>query len=573
MNPQCRLISRINPLWFTAGSFCVLALMWLPTPFIGFFSHHDGLMVTTVMQVRDALQGGDPWPFNQYGPSWAIFFATALNVVPSNFQLVAMRLIVLAGYALTAFFTFKSARLFGGPNFAFMALIFLAANQPFVFDLLPWPSAFVMPIVSIFVYSFISSFHSDKCDSVIANRKLFLSGSLIPIILLSRIQVGFLLLVVGIWAVIAYLKRPQILSFLSGFVTSSSIALGFLAHQGWLNDAMRDQVVFGSSYLHSENNPFPKFTLAAVFLIVLFFYISANSPTKIANLNHKRALLKIFILGIILAIIFVIMNRVHFSNLQPIITRKIWVSLPIACIAWFAWNALIPRKKKNSIKESDAQEKLKKILLFLSIASSSQIFPLFDQMHSWWGSAPSVILISLVLRDLTKNFPSSVVKVVQHFTILVLIFLAALTLITQLQNNLPLKKLEQFSLTYTSKAQASEMAKLQTFFSMSLPRGSNSLNLCENTDLFFDNQLTNSTSRIFLYWPAMEKSRYLMNEITKSKPSHIVVCRNLEISTKEFSKTGAPQVLKLLDEKLTQISNLKSNSGYEWTIYAYGNQT
>ncbi|CAN2230947.1 hypothetical protein MCEBLUE5_00027 [Candidatus Planktophila versatilis] len=545
--------------------------MWLPTPFIGFFSHHDGLMVTTVMQVRQALQEHHPWPFNQYGPSWALFFGTILSDVPGSYLLISMRLIVLAGYAVTAFFTYKTARLFGGQNFSLLSLILLTANQPFVFDLLPWPSAFVMPIVSIFAFLIISIVGSENSDKINHNRKLFISGSLIPLIIMSRIQVGCLLFVVGIWAVFTFQKRRPILSFLSGFAVSSTIAAGFLAQKGWLTDVIRDQVVFGSSYLHSENNPLPKITLASVLLILILMLLAKKFHIKNFGLKFQGFESSIFLLcALFFVTVLAISTFTGASNLQTLITRKLWVSVPLACMAYMVLRSISRDKKNFARKGLVIQDNRKMVLLLMSIATYSQIFPLFDQMHSWWGYAPSVILVSLVLQELTENFDKSHIQKMQSITVSVVTILAAINLTVQFQNNIPLKTTNEFSLIFISKGQVSEMSKLQSFFSESMPSKSRVLNLCENTDVFFNDQFISSASRVFLYWRAMEKSEYLIKEIKRSKPDYVILCRNLEISRSDFTETGAPRVLGILNGKFTRVNLLRSNFGYEWIVYKHG---
>ena len=544
--------------------------MWAPTPFIGFFSHHDGLMVTTVMQVRQALDEHHQWPFNQYGPSWALFFGTILSHVSASYLLVSMRLFVFAGYIVTAIFTFRTARLFGGLNFSLFSIILLTANQPFVFDLLPWPSAVVMPVVSIFAFLIVSTVDSEKFNLTDTNRKLFLSGTLVPLVIMSRIQVGFLLLAVGIYAVIAFQKRRQLVSFLSGFAISSAITTGFLAEKGWLIDAIRDQVIFGSSYLHSENNPFPKFTIASVLFILILIILARKSQIRHIGLRIPRQRLMIYSLLLLFICVFLVLFvHIEFMHLQTLITRKVWVSVPLACIAYLSLKAVSVERQNNTRMRIAFRDNRKTVLLLLSMASCSQIFPLFDQMHSWWAYTPSVILISLVLKELAENFEKSVVRKLQYSMVALVTILAAVNITVQFQNNFPLKATKQFSLTFTSQEQAAEMSKLQDFFSKSLPNGSRVLNLCENTDVFFNDQFTFTASRVFLYWPAMEKSEYLVEDIKKSRPDYVVVCRNLETTKMKFSQTGAPRVLRILNRKATQINFLEKNAGYEWVIYKY----
>jgi hypothetical protein len=565
-----KAIRGIILLRFNTGALIFLSLMWLPAPFIGFFSHHDGLMVTTVMQVKQALMEQNQWPFNQYGPSWALFFGYILNDVPGNHLLVSMRIIILTGYAITGIFTYKTARLFGGKNLSVLSLILLTANQPFVFDLLPWPSAFVMPLVSMFAYLIISTIDSEKKGVEKLNRKLLLSGALIPLIVLSRIQVGCILLAVGIWAVIAFQERRQLMSFLSGFAFSSAITIGFLAQNGWLIDAVKDQVVFGSSYLHSENNPFPKFTIGLVLIILTSMFLARKFPIKALRIEFRRCNSTVCVpIALFLLIVLVLSMRHDVLQLLTLTTRKIWVSVPLACMAYLTLKTLSRARYNSERKGLAVKNNRNTVLLLISIGSYSQIFPLFDQMHSWWGYAPSAILIALVFREITEKYDRNNLRIYQYTAVTVLTILAVVTQTVQFQNNIPLKATEQFSLTFTSMEQASEMSKLQDFFSNSMPKGSKVLNLCENTDVFFNDQFISSASRVFVFWPAMEKSEYLIKEIKKSKQDYAVLCRNLEIPRLKYMETGAPRVLDKLNGKFIRVNQLRSNSGYEWIIYKH----
>jgi hypothetical protein len=46
------------------------ALTFTPLTFLNFDTHHDGLIVQTVINLKEALSVHGEWPFNQYGSFW-----------------------------------------------------------------------------------------------------------------------------------------------------------------------------------------------------------------------------------------------------------------------------------------------------------------------------------------------------------------------------------------------------------------------------------------------------------------------------------------------------------------------
>jgi hypothetical protein len=170
--------------------------MWLPTPFIGYFSHHDGLMITTVSQIQAAMKNNGPWPFNQYGSFWAFVYAIPTWNVQYEYLLVSMRILTLVFYFLTAWLTYKIGRLFGGPVFATAAAILLLGNQPFLFDLLPWPSAVAMPIITLISFLLLRKVAQTSISETRRKLEVAAIGVLIPLLILSRVQVGLIMLIV-----------------------------------------------------------------------------------------------------------------------------------------------------------------------------------------------------------------------------------------------------------------------------------------------------------------------------------------------------------------------------------------
>ena len=71
-------------------------LIWIPLIFIGFDSHHDGLILTTVNMIHDSIRNRGEWPFNQYGPFWAIPFVLFTYFLPNALVFTTLRIIMLS---------------------------------------------------------------------------------------------------------------------------------------------------------------------------------------------------------------------------------------------------------------------------------------------------------------------------------------------------------------------------------------------------------------------------------------------------------------------------------------------
>jgi hypothetical protein len=175
--------------------------IWFPLVFIGFDPHHDGLILTTVHLTREAIQFDSPWPFNQYGPSWALIYSAFTWGLPDNLVFLGLRFMTVFFYLLTAWIVWKISLQFLSRRNSFLSVLVYFFTQPFVSglgsDLVPWPSAFLMPIVAFIVLASIL-----LVDARRRNTQLFyLSyaiGAALPIVLFTRAQIGLLALAIEI---------------------------------------------------------------------------------------------------------------------------------------------------------------------------------------------------------------------------------------------------------------------------------------------------------------------------------------------------------------------------------------
>jgi hypothetical protein len=194
------------------------------------------------------------------------------------------------------------------------------------------------------------------------------------------------------------------------------------------------------------------------------------------------------------------------------------------------------------------QERIAILVGFLALSNASQIFPLFDPMHAWWGITPLVIPLSnLIVKTL---LPVSNTKLrIYSITGLSVLMLLPFVLLSSTQRVYPMNR-EDLKLIYSNSAQSEAYEANRQFFSQEIPRGSSVLNFCADSDVFFNAKLAVSASRYFVYWPTMDGAKRIQKEIFNSKPDFVLVCNsNLEVipqklqekfTTLPYRKTGSP---------------------------------
>ena len=513
----------------------LLASAFIPSIFIGFDAHHDGLILTTIRELQVAYQSGGPWPFNQYGPSWTLPFLLLTVIVPQNLLFVSIRFMVVLFYFLSAFLLFKSASRFLSKRYAYVSSIFFLASQPFSAklssDLIPWPSAFAMFLTAVLFNLYVSKFRSNNERH--QNLYLLSIGGVIPWILTCRIQIGALL---GITALLllSHQRRSQEFAWLaSGFSGSGLFLCLFLLSKGWLVQSFIDEVVFGSLYIRGDTSIYPKpiWTMLGTFFLILLFLIL---PRVIPFLDNKTRRI-IFLSFCIFAIPTVVLvgqkvllaRKLDATDQIVVFSRRLWICLTLAALVFAfldhcrdAW-----RFKKLGIKASP-DFLIQRSLIMISTAAEFQIYPLFDQMHYWWGSLPAVVLMTQVIRmrifvPLT-NLGISRKMLVPSIILIVLFSLAPLF------NNIQVERVPYPAPIAKSLFVYSEASKdekdLQNFFHSHLRVGEKVLNLCSNTNIFFIPDQYRSSSRLFLFWYPFEMIPEYAKEYQNSRESAIVTC-------------------------------------------------
>ncbi len=561
-------------------------VIWVPLVFIGFDAHHDGLILATVNLTKDAIQTGQPWPFNQYGPAWVLIYLIFAWPLPSEWVFLALRLVTVLSYFVTAFLVWKIAARFASNKVAFGSMILFLLTQPFVSnlgsDLVPWPSAIIMPFFAAVTLFSIQLLDSLKISST-NTRLSFLIGFFLTVILFSRAQIGLALLFVEI--VLCFVLGKRYLRLLMiGVMTGTTLLFVFLSHHGFLLDSLRDEFVFGASYLTGDRStyPLPDATFIGVSLAVLTLFLS----NKLFRVSSKflrlpiQGTLAVFLLAIF-GLVFTateLISKYGLLDLTTLVMRRIWIVSFLAFIIYSLVHTIIDIylefKTTRSVKSSIGP---RNYLVLVSAAAQFQVFPLFDQMHFWWGSVPAVVLVCIVVRE-KLSVLSSVISFsqVRFFSKVFLPICLSLTLA------LWMHQIFQTRAGYVEKiAQgiqiegeiAAQEIELQQFFSTSILLEDKVLNLCENANVFFIKGSSRPAARYFLLWSNILDDSSMMKEIYSSKPNKVVTCSmNRVPAFQEGLENAQNGIINRVFSNPSLVAEYQQSSDLIWRIYREKNR-
>jgi len=207
------------------------------------------------------------------------------------------------------------------------------------------------------------------------------------------------------------------------------------------------------------------------------------------------------------------------------------------------------------------------LLLVFSIVAQAQSWPLFDASHTWWGSAPGVLLVAVLMSE-RFSLPLHSIQVVDRLKVSFLTLLLILTLGLDLlyfahSDQRFFSSVNFIALRADSKTVGNEEG-LQDFFTKNLKKGSKVLNLCSTPDVFLRDNFVAPASRIFFYWPSFQELPSYINSISDSKPDSILYCASSE------SREMSGDILKILNNvapKRKLIADWISPSAQNWKIW------
>jgi hypothetical protein len=555
-------------------------LIWIPLLFIGFDSHHDGLILTTVNMIQDSIQNKGEWPFNQYGPFWAMPFSLITYALPHDLVFITLRIMTVGFYFLTGFLIYHLAKLISTTRIAFLSLLIFFLSQPFVSDfgsdLVPWPSAVIMPMFVLVVLLFFRISVGTGTNRQVKYYS-YIGGILVCGIFFSRAQIGFLMFLTFIFLLLVKHRITAAVFFVLGFLSLTLILVSFLSYFGWLSDAINDQFIFGSLYLRGDTStyPIPIFT----FIGTCSFILLLNFGKKFFVFAHAEYSTKIvisFFLGFLaftFMAFYIFLDSRNIDSLAILTTifRRFWISYYLAAILFSVFGQL--RKTYHSYKLNRTASRTlytRNALVLFSLVGELQVYPLFDQMHFWWGSVPAVILTLIVTKEtLIDGIISPHLK-----NKLVTAFLLTATLLSLIQMTGQLSKpyarfpQDISKHLWVSPKTSAEQEKLQEFFSGNIPVDSSVLNLCANSDIFFSDRTIRSATRIFVLWPNITEIASMKRSMISSKPDIVLTCSLSRIpSFQEDSEFVQQEILNKSLDNPQVFAVLKSSPNMAWQLW------
>ena len=515
-----------------------LMLVFIPAIFINFDPHHDGLILTTVKLTENAINQGGSYPFNQYGPFWALPFVLVANLAPDNATFLMIRVLTLLFYFISTFLLWKISRVFLSEKKSNIVLFLFLCSQPFNTDLgsnlVPWPSALSMVLTLITSY-LILKIIDFNCNHKTRNILMYVVGLIIPLILTTRVQVG-ILFIFSVFYIIIKAHIPKLIAyFMSGLLTASCIFLLFLSHLNWLQDSLFDLFIYGSTYLTGEKStyPLPVYTIIGTiaFVALMFFGPRFLGAVFELNFSNKIFFITLCITLIITAFFLMMISRdISITDTGIYAIRRFWITLSLASLI-LATITILFSTKLQSFENTKNYASLKyKALTLFAVSMQSQIFPLFDQMHFWWGSPLVFILVVIIIFERFGTIYSKISSLfpVRAATVTVLLLSVVIPFSSMVSKEKVSFPPELFRYLYVDKPYSAYQNDLQSFFNNNIKNGSRVLNLCADTDIFFQDNKFIPASRFFVYWAKPMSSLVVIeNSFINSSPDVIVTCQSL----------------------------------------------
>jgi hypothetical protein len=462
----------------------LLVLVNLNTVLIGFHPHHDGLMLSTIRLLKASLLSDGSYPFNQYGSLWAIPYLVISLIVPDNLLLFSMRVLTIVIYVLTGLLTFKIAKNLYGTGVAKVSLAILILSRPIGLEPIPWPSSIGMFLTVLIAFLVVKAFNLQ--NSLTRNSLLAIAGAVVVMSILTRAQIGGLTLLF-ICAYLLATRMKDLIPFFGGMAAFLILYGSWLGSLGWLSDSLWDQFVFGWIVASNEdtNRTFPRISL----IILIFLAILSTALRRVPITRSYRRTYLSFSIAVWTAAVFY--TAVSPNSSQTYLGR-FWVAIFLFGIALFLFSL------KALLKN---QERIPLLVGLLGLSNASQIFPLFDPMHAWWGITPLVIPLSKWLVQSFFPFLNAKLRIYSFISLSILmIFPYVLGISTQRVYPMNVNDL---TLIYSSSTPSKAYETNREFFIKEIPRGARVLNFCADSDLFFNSDLAINASRYFVYWPMM----------------------------------------------------------------------
>jgi hypothetical protein len=398
-------------------------LITLPFSFLDFDTHHDGVMLAPAIAVAEGvpLFSG---AFSQYGPvtHWLhgafLFvwpFGDALGLRVINTLLVAITAALMTDVARVAPQGWKIRQ----SHLGVLSICWILANDVLIgVPMLPWSSVVATLILVLIVWLF-ASYESNLGRDGNGSRVFFI-GALLALLPGVRQTVGFTLiaLIILFAPLIVHRLRSSAglpLIALAGFSFGASAMITpiWLTQSiiQWINQTFLWPISWASEAT-LRGSPLvgalaTTFIACAVIGSMLFLWLFQNRLPRLSVVGTS-VFLVLTVLGLFsgnqelfVATEFVESGLYRWSDwVMELSSRGLWVLFGLGLFALLSLLALVLRNV--SIRESSNSMFAPLLLVVVSLASITQIYPVADSRHIWWAIPPSIISFAWLLGRFPK---------------------------------------------------------------------------------------------------------------------------------------------------------------------------
>lgn len=539
-------------------------LMFIPMLFITFDPHHDGLILSTVRLTRQSLLTGAPLPFNQYGPAWSILDTIFTWFVPFSQLMLSLRLLTFLLYLLTGFLLFNIGRRIYSVKTGYIAVLLFVISQPFVSTyqsgFMSWPSAYAPPLLLSITHLWLKRDQNKEHEST----SLLDTGIAVLAILLifTRAQVGLLATAFLTFLYFYYLGRKALIKFLSIYSCLVSIVLCCSIVFPMFGNAINDEFIYGAMHASAELGfKIPYFSILGASGWLLGFYLLLRVKIKKFNFGTKSLILFTLVIALIGVLIFKIAEQRELSyfGLFSTLQRRFWVSLFLACmlVGLIKFRGIF-KNRRFVLRNFSRYEVL---IVGFSLVGYSQTYPLFDQMHSWWGSVPLVLLIANLLINTLDNMKITGLRVGSLIIAFLMVLNLGLAGASIYKPRDPLLS-SQLSLIYESPEISKSFTRISSFLNREIPAGARVQNLCTDAHVFLLPKELNSSTYLTVHWNNFRDTPHMKKLLPVRMDTYIVDCLGLVASNTKYLK---------IDSKSLELRSIYNDlSGRKWRIYYYG---
>jgi hypothetical protein len=208
----------------------------------------------------------------------------------------------------------------------------------------------------------------------------------------------------------------------------------------------------------------------------------------------------------------------------------------------------------------------------LGLATGTQVWPFFDQMHIWWSFSPLCIITSLIIEALVRKNGT---YTLQRISVVLLTFgMTILAIPFSQQFMIERLEVKSFGLSqiYLGREYEVNNQKLRNFLRAQMPLGSSVLNLCPNADPFLPFGDFLQETRFPVYWSSFSNVSNVENTFLRSHPDFIVRCETYYYtgSALENYRTKQFRIIEKVMGKEKFFASLEIGSS-RWEIYRVKN--